>query len=98
MSYTISAKASYPSQHRQWSRAIQQETRQLLLAKRPVNLPKNLSKTDIYFKNMRGEIAVMTLSDYMACVLRLSVMPHGRVRQYDDVELLLPEGWVLPYC
>ena len=40
-------------------------------------------------------IAVMTLSDYMACVLRLSVMPHGRVRQYDDVELLLAEGWVL---
>lgn len=80
---------------RQWSLAIQQETRQLLLAKRPINLPKNLTKTDIYFKNMRGEIAVMTLSDYMTCILRLSVMPHGRLRQYDTVDLLLADGWVL---
>ncbi len=81
--------------HRQWSLAIQQETRQVLMAKRPASLPKDLAKTEIYFKNLRGEIAVMTVHDYMSHLLCLSVMPYGRLRQYDTVDLLLADGWVL---
>ncbi|MBK9186377.1 MAG: hypothetical protein IPP76_04885 [Moraxellaceae bacterium] len=81
--------------HRQWSLAIQQETRQVLMAKRPASLPKDLAKTEIYFKNLRGEVAIMTVHDYMSNLLCLSVMPYGRLRQYNTVDLLLADGWVL---
>lgn len=73
--FTQSQSARVNTQaHRQWSLAIQQETRQVLMAKRPISLPKDLAKTEIYFKNLRGEVAVMTLYDYMSNVLCLSVM------------------------
>jgi hypothetical protein len=94
--FTQSQSARVNTQaHRQWSLAIQQETRQVLMAKRPISLPKDLAKTEIYFKNLRGEVAVMTLYDYMSNVLCLSVMPYGRLRQYNSVDLLLADGWVL---
>ncbi len=80
---------------REWSRAIQQETRQLLTAQRPQRLPRDAQDLVIYFKSIYGSTAIMSADDYMSSRCRLSVMPHGRVRDYDSVEALLADGWVV---
>lgn len=93
--YTQFSHATSQNTRREWSRAIQQETRQLLTAKRPQCLPRDAQHLVLYFKSIYGTTAVMTADDYMNRRCRLTVMPNNRVRVYESVEALLADGWVV---
>lgn len=78
-----------------WSRDIQATTRRFLAAKRPNVLPSFAFEQVLYFKHLYGAIAIMTATDYMAKNLRLKNTRTGVVYQYESIDALLADEWVL---